>query len=1274
MPATLPLIATASAVAQFVLHILGQADAAKSLGLISPAIPGFASLTAQKRLELQFHRSIQAYSKSSEFAPSQRVEFKRVDETVSTLVQGLKPYTMSDVQAGDPLWVERHLRGSNYPPLRRSFEEDGLEQALDWVVSATAHHLALLARNSGQFAPNALLEMLHRLADLKEHLDASIDKKPDNSKDALEHARADSDTQTVLQRSEEAPFRRNVNFGQPKRAPFVQVSHLVNARLQAALASGTAATVLVTGKLGHGKTQAVREVLQGSLSQGRYWHFWVDASSLETLIDGYVGAAREIDLIGPHAGDPRLSARAFLARLDETSGWIVVLDGVSLAIEDLDDWLPRGPGRVIVTTELGSLGVLSTRGKVDTIRVAAFTVNESLSYLRSRLGPAAQHRGNGAGALTRLARQLDHNPAAMSIAAAMLVGDQGMSSADFLQKLEDPQTPLNSAFASNTDRATALIEFWRLAVESAHQADPTALARPIIGVMSLLDSSFIPDELLTSPALLAFLGEELGTNKVKRADVRGSLNALTNQEMVRSVKKGKMHGWAASSLMMRGLRETLTDATSERATLAAAEAIMDLWSRPDVDGLHTSTLRTNAAWLALGRPGLGEGARMNHLLIDEGCHPLVFSLLNEFADNGDAAGAHSVYSSILLRIPLGTAQLSDALAVRLQLADLRAEMGDSDGAIADLRNLVDYASALPMGTDRDANCSDIHYRSRYVLGRRLAKADRTREALEVFEALLKDYGLNCPNTEDIFRCRYQAARAKAQLGRVATAIDELQLLYSDQKMSTTVPKRHVLKTHAEIYRWVGHSGEAALAYRELESMRPDCQKIFGSESKEMLALRRKIAYWRGKCGDSEGAASDNGVLAVDCTRILGPRHRDTLAVRRNGAYWLGKSGSWREGARRAEVVRFDTTEALGAHHPHALVAWRTQAVMVGDAGDPVRAANELGDVLAAMCKHMGADSPQAIDCQRFHADWLGNAGLPGAAASAHRKLTSDLATLLGEDNPRTLLAKRNYGKWLTRSGRPSAARAVFRELVEQMVGVHGLRQQETLSVLEWQAEAIGVSGNAFSAAKRFLHCAEVLDDSLGPNHPETLLAWNGHYYWMTKVSPEDAAVAVEQLEVLVAVVDDVLGNESVAALTVDGNHAYALGKSGEHRSAVDAFSDVLARARAVLSPSNPEVLILRSNAARFLMRSKAPEAVRELESVVRQMRVASGEVDGSLEAGHPQLLTARRRLACAYRADGHMDQAIELMSEVIRDQADALDPTHPQALRAVAILGRWLEE
>jgi len=144
-----------------------------------------------------------------------------------------------------------------------------------------------------------------------------------------------------------------------------------------------------------------------------------------------------------------------------------------------------------------------------------------------------------------------------------------------------------------------------------------------------------------------------------------------------------------------------------------------------------------------------------------------------------------------------------------------------------------------------------------------------------------------------------------------------------------------------------------------------------------------------------------------------------------------------------------------------------------------------------------------------------------------------------------------------------------------------------------------------------------------------------------------------ELEVVVAVVEGVLGPDHPDTLKTRDSLAGAYESVGRFGEAIELFERVLAERERVLGPDRPDTLETRNNlAGAYHSAGRFGEAIELYERVLADQERVLG-------ADHPDTLTVRNNLAVAYDSAGRLAEAIDELEKLLPDCQHVLGLEHP---------------
>lgn len=678
----------------------------------------------------------------------------------------------------------------------------------------------------------------------------------------------------------------------PRRAGSFQDRAEVQQLRSAVEGGGTAVLCQVlAGMGGVGKTQLAAEHARHAWANGQVdLLVWVTAATRQAVIDAYARAAA--DILHTDPTDPERAAQAFQAWLEPAPGrprWLIILDDVADPGDLRDLWPPAHPGgRTLVTTRRRD-AALATHGSL--VPVGLFTPAEATAHLRHAL--ATQGRSEPEPDLAALAQDLGHLPLALSQAAAYLT-DTHLTAAEYRTRLADRARHLADLLPEPghlpDDQSTPAAAAWSLSVDRANELRPAGLARPMLQLAAMLDPNGIPDRVLTSDPVRAYLGAKRALQRNGKPDPRPP--AVTKEEATDALRAlhrlslidhspGEAHqAVRVHQIVQRTVLDALRPDHRDLIARFAAHALTAVWPDIERDGGLASALRANTTALI---------ARAEGSLYRPDAHVVLYRLGESIGDAGHMATAIQHFQRVTNTTTryLGPDHPS-TLTYRSNLAVWRAEAGDTAGA-------AEAAAAL--------------------------LADRLR--------------VSGPDHHDTLTTRSLLAHLRAQAGDPAGAAAEISALLEDYVRVLGADHPLTLTARHRLAMWLDDTGDTAAAAAALTVLVEDHLRVLGPDHPYTFTARSNLAYLRGKTGDPARTAEENAVLLEDRLRVLGPHHPDTLITRAVLASCRGAAGYPAEAASALAALLEDQMRVLDPDHPVTLATWAHLVHWRREAGEPV---------------------------------------------------------------------------------------------------------------------------------------------------------------------------------------------------------------------------------------------------------------------------------------------------------------------------------------------------
>jgi tetratricopeptide (TPR) repeat protein len=328
---------------------------------------------------------------------------------------------------------------------------------------------------------------------------------------------------------------------------------------------------------------------------------WVAAASRASVLSGYAEAASRLGL--DSSGDAEAAAARFATWLRSTPRpWLVVLDDLRDPA-DLEGLWPAGAaGRLILTAD----GPEAAGGRAPVLPVGPFTAREAIGYLSGRLSADPDHR---AGQLD-LALELGGEPAALAHASAVIETSE-LACRDYQEIFRRRRALLERA---GTGRVPAAAVTWAMSAEHAEILRPGEGTWPLLVLAALLSRHGIPLAVITAPAACRYLGAGDGPAGAERA--RAAVRALGDAGLLDIDGAGVAR---MSAALQASVRASAAPELTERAIGAAADALVEAWSKDQPGAPLAALLRSCAAsLLQAGGDALWAGGRCHQVLLAAG--------------------------------------------------------------------------------------------------------------------------------------------------------------------------------------------------------------------------------------------------------------------------------------------------------------------------------------------------------------------------------------------------------------------------------------------------------------------------------------------------------------------------------------------------------------------------------------------------------------------------------------------------------------------------------
>jgi len=628
-----------------------------------------------------------------------------------------------------------------------------------------------------------------------------------------------------------------------------------------------------------GKTQLARYFAESLWrSPGVDVLTWVVATSRASVLSGFVQAAAALG--ADDAGDAETVAARFVDWLGKTGRpWLVVLDDLRDAA-DLDGLWPSSPaGRVLITaanpaTVPGELGVL-------TVPVPAFSTREAMGYLSGRLSTDPDQRS---GAID-LVGDLGCEPIALTQASAV-IASSGMSCRDYRHHFTQRQKQL---VETGRVEPSAAAVTWTFSAEYAEHLSPGVSIRSLLALAAQLDGHGIPGAVFTTLAAGQYLAEDAAGPSAGRgggapADPQRTWNAilgLRQAGLMTVDPPGTPPAVRISPVIQAVIRAAVPDAVYDRAALAAADALLEVWPEQEPRSRLAADLRACAASLSQNAGDV--------LWTDERCHPVLL-LAGQSLDHaglvGPAVGYWRELTADSERI-LGARSL-ETLVVAGHLGEALMAAGQPAEAVTWFQRVLDGRAGV-LGPDHpDAITAKVG------LGRALVAVGRADDAVIILEEAVGGSELvrGADHIETLAAREEYAAAARAA-GRSADAIRSYRHSLADRERILGAQHPDTMSAGlslADAYLAGGQTKDAIAQYKRVLT---DLEGTLGPDHPDTLQARASLAAANLAAGKMGPALQLYEETCVGYERTIGPEHPTTLACQgelARGYYATGRLG------------------------------------------------------------------------------------------------------------------------------------------------------------------------------------------------------------------------------------------------------------------------------------------------------------------------------------------------------------------------------------------------
>jgi tetratricopeptide (TPR) repeat protein len=583
---------------------------------------------------------------------------------------------------------------------------------------------------------------------------------------------------------------------------------------------------------------------------------WINATSRASVLSGFIEASVAASGIEPTGTAESIVAR-FVSWLGTTSQqWLVVLDDLSDAV-DLEGLWPEGAsGRLLATSPNST--VSGGRHGAQVIPVGFFSVREALNCLTERLSvnPAQRH-----GAID-LIEALGREPLALAQASAV-VANSTLACRDYRDYFTRRRQQIGVA-AGEAPSAAAVT--WTLSLGQAESLLPGDAVRAMLVFVALLDGHGIPGTILSTPAVVAYLGGAV-TPFSSAVDPKPAWDALLAIERAGLITIDRTEAPPTilmNSVLQGAIRLAAPAQVQDPAARAAASALLEAWPAEEPQPWTAERLRANAASL--------QGSATDVLWAD-GCHPLMLRAGRSLDLARMVGPAVEHWRDLAARCDSKLIPgHPDTLVVAAQLAAAYLAAGYAADAVTWYqRVLAERGRELAPGHPAIVT-------ARVNLARSLIMAGEPADAVTVLHrAVTECEQFRGPGHPDTLNVSDELASAYQSAGDTTAAIRLLSRTLTDRERVQGARDPETMATRdrlAAAYLAAGRVKDAVSQYKRVLSER---EKVLGRGHPDTIAAAADLSAAYQAAGKMPSAMQLSEQCCADSERVLGPDHMDTLS-------------------------------------------------------------------------------------------------------------------------------------------------------------------------------------------------------------------------------------------------------------------------------------------------------------------------------------------------------------------------------------------------------------
>ena len=710
--------------------------------------------------------------------------------------------------------------------------------------------------------------------------------------------------------------------------------------------------------------------------------------------------------------------------------WLLIYDNARDP-SDLRDYIPSGPGHVLITSRNQSWSEVAEALEVD-----VFTRDESIEHLSKRLPALPTEDAD------RLATRLDNLPLAVEVAAAWLA-ETGTPIGEYLAELDTSSTKLLSiaqpAGYSRTLEATWQISLDRLSERSkagVRLLELCAFMAPSISVdlvygQQTLESLAPFDPTLRVPGILGRVIQEISRLALAKIDLQNGevqihrlmqdflRNRLTTAEqeeryhLVHRILAGARptrgdtddpRNWPQYALIWPHLEPSrAAECYEDPVRTLLIDWVRFLWKRSQHEQALDLGLRLEQEWASVleataGRDPLSEPdalVLLRQLLF------LRFHLGNIYRSQGEFGRALELNQAVL--------------------ADQSSKLGEEDlhtlmtaaGVAADLRGLGRYRDALAMDTRTYGKLKELfgedHERT-LLAASNLAVSHRLNgDSLEAREldadTVERRRQVLGPKHPYTLQSLLALARDYRELGDYEQSLSMLEGTHRDLLEVLGPDFVDTLRTATALAISMRYLGQHARARALTEETTARFEADYVPDHPDALACQINLAADLAATGDYDRALAVSADSLARYERLLGDAHPYTNVARNNHGSFLTRIGRDEEGREYLQRAYDHFIATLGDSSPFSHGAAINLANAYSALGSPEKAFELDRWAQRQLIESNGPYHPVTLICSLNLSLDLAAAGRIDQSHTLREQSLPRLAEVLGDEHPTVTAAR-----------------------------------------------------------------------------------------------------------------------------------------------------------------------------------------------------------------------------------------------------------------------------